>query len=338
MKSTDSTGKKMASLKAMFEKTGSASMKKDDFAAMKEQPQVVKETPVRKETPRVATPSTSASPKSSPAFARLLNKFNTNSLLDENEAPAMPRRQSIGGVSVKDLASSHEKSRVLETAKKAKATQRVKGSVKPVVMQEISIPTIDEDKEYEETERASEVIKKTREEGEKKGELDDWMQRDSIAAMFDDICKDFDSLDLDTLQEEAAQVPAFAPAKPAPAVKPAPATKPVAKPTPSPAPAKTTPQTTPQAKEASSTAKKTPPPVPTQAPPAKPQLVSLEGMGVIDDVQLEDLTDDLDFDTIVAEMSKNVMEQLEKGEEEKRQSRQSLGYSFSVSGGRRWRE
>lgn len=301
---------------------------------------------MRKETPRVATPSTSASPKSSPAFARLLNKFNTNSLLDEDEAPAMPRRQSIGGVSVKDLASSHEKSRVLETAKKAKATQRVLGSVKPVVMQEISIPTIDEDKEYEETERASEVIKKTREEGEKKGELDDWMQRDSIAAMFDDICKDFDSMDLDTLQEEAAQtsVPVPAPAKPAPAVKPAsavkpaPATKPVAKPTPSPAPAKTTPQTTPQAKEASSTAKKTPPPVPTQAPPAKPQLVSLEGMGVIDDVQLEDLTDDLDFDTIVAEMSKNVMEQLEKGEEEKRQSRQSLGYSFSVSGGRRWRE
>ena len=42
MKSTDSTGKKMASLKAMFEKTSSASMKKDDFAAMKEQPQVVK--------------------------------------------------------------------------------------------------------------------------------------------------------------------------------------------------------------------------------------------------------------------------------------------------------
>ena len=309
-----------------------------------------KETPVRKETPREATPSTSASPKSSPAFARLLNKFNTNSLLDENEAPAMPRRQSIGGVSVKDLASSHEKSRVLETAKKAKATQRVMGSVKPVVMQEISIPTIDEDREYEETERASEVIKKTREEGEKKGELDDWMQRDSIAAMFDDICKDFDSMDLDTLQEEAAQTsvpakpapakPAPAPAKPAPA-KPAPAKPAPAKPAPTkpaPAPAKTTPQTTPQAKEASSTAKKTPPPVPTQAPPAKPQLVSLEGMGVIDDVQLEDLTDDLDFDTIVAEMSKNVMEQLEKGEEEKRQSRQSLGYSFSVSGGRGWRE
>ena len=67
-------------------------------------------------------------------------------------------------------------------------------------------------------------------------------------------------------------------------------------------------------------------------------MMNLEGMGVIDDVHLDDLSDDLEFDTIVAEMSKNVMEQLEKNEEEKRKSRQSLGYSYSVKGGLNRRE
>ena len=229
----------------------------------------------------------------------------------------MPRRQSLGGVCVKDLASKHEQSRVMENAKKAVSSKPTIGRVKPVMMQEITIPTIDEDREYEETERASAVIQKTKDESEKKADIEELMNRESIAAMFDEICDDFDKMDLNDLD--------LGDLSPTPDDKPTPV-KEVPKAAPAEAP------------------KRTPPPVPAQTPARKPQppatpapksppVMSLEGMGVIDDVQLDDFSDDLDFDTIVAEMSKNVMEEIEKEEEKKRESRQSFGYSFSVKGG-----
>ena len=317
----------MATLKAMFEKGGSNSLKKDDYCLKRNEVSVKKETPVR-ETPtrkpptreppphREPPPRKETPPKTNSAFARLLSKFDNNAAA-EDTAPAMPRRQSLGGVCVKDLASKHEQSRVMENAKKAVSSKPTIGRVKPVMMQEITIPTIDEDREYEETERASAVIQKTKDESEKKADIEELMNRESIAAMFDEICDDFDKMDLDDLD--------LGDLSPTPDDKPTPA-KEVPKTVPAEAP------------------KRAPPPVPAQTPARKPQppatpapksppVMSLEGMGVIDDVQLDDFSDDLDFDTIVAEMSKNVMEEIEKEEEKKRESRQSFGYSFSVKGG-----
>lgn len=322
----------MATLKAMFEKGGSNSLKKDDYSLKRNEVSVKKETPVRetpaRETPtrkpptreppphREPPPRKETPPKTNSAFARLLSKFDNNAAA-EDTAPAMPRRQSLGGVCVKDLASKHEQSRVMENAKKAVSSKPTIGRVKPVMMQEITIPTIDEDREYEETERASAVIQKTKDESEKKADIEELMNRESIAAMFDEICDDFDKMDLDDLD--------LGDLSPTPDDKPTPA-KEVPKTVPAEAP------------------KRAPPPVPAQTPARKPQppatpapksppVMSLEGMGVIDDVQLDDFSDDLDFDTIVAEMSKNVMEEIEKEEEKKRESRQSFGYSFSVKGG-----
>lgn len=316
----------MATLKAMFEKGGSNSLKKDDSSLKRNEVSVKKETYVRevptRETPtrkpptREPLPRKETTPKTNSAFARLLSKFDNNAAT-EDAAPAMPRRQSLGGVCVKDLASKHEQSRVMENAKKAVSSKPTIGRVKPVMMQEITIPTIDEDREYEETERASAVIQKTKDESEKKADIEELMNRESIAAMFDEICNDFDKMDLDDLD--------LGDLSPTPDDKPTPA-KEVPKTVPAEAP------------------KRAPPPVPAQTPARKPQppatpapksppVMSLEGMGVIDDVQLEDFSDDLDFDTIVAEMSKNVMEEIEKEEEKKRESRQSFGYSFSVKGG-----
>ena len=316
----------MATLKAMFEKGGSNSLKKDDSSlksnevSMKKETYVrevpTRETPTRKPPTREPLPRKETTPKTNSAFARLLSKFDNNAAA-EDAAPAMPRRQSLGGVCVKDLASKHEQSRVMENAKKAVSSKPTIGRVKPVMMQEITIPTIDEDREYEETERASAVIQKTKDESEKKADIEELMNRESIAAMFDEICNDFDKMDLDDLD--------LGDLSPTPDDKPTPA-KEVPKTVPAEAP------------------KRAPPPVPAQTPARKPQppatpapksppVMSLEGMGVIDDVQLEDFSDDLDFDTIVAEMSKNVMEEIEKEEEKKRESRQSFGYSFSVKGG-----
>lgn len=326
----------MATLKAMFEKGGSNSLKKDDYSLKRNEVNVKKETPVRetpvretpvretpvRETPtrkpptREPPPRRETPPKTNSAFARLLSKFDNNAAA-EDTAPAMPRRQSLGGVCVKDLASKHEQSRVMENAKKAVSSKPTIGRVKPVMMQEITIPTIDEDREYVETERASAVIQKTKDESEKKADIEELMNRESIAAMFDEICDDFDKMDLDDLD--------LGDLSPTPDDKPTPA-KEVPKTVPAEAP------------------KRAPPPVPAQTPARKPQppatpapksppVMSLEGMGVIDDVQLDDFSDDLDFDTIVAEMSKNVMEEIEKEEEKKRESRQSFGYSFSVKGG-----
>ena len=317
----------MATLKAMFEKGGSNSLKKDDYSLKRNEVSVKKEAPVRetpvRETPARETPTRKpptreppphreppprkeTPPKTNSAFARLLSKFDNNAAA-EDTAPAMPRRQSLGGVCVKDLASKHEQSRVMENAKKAVSSKPTIGRVKPVMMQEITIPTIDEDREYVETERASAVIQKTKDESEKKADIEELMNRESIAAMFDEICDDFDKMDLDDLD--------LGDLSPTPDDKPT--------------PAKEVPKTVP-----AEVPKRAPPPVPAQTPaPKSPPVMSLEGMGVIDDVQLDDFSDDLDFDTIVAEMSKNVMEEIEKEEEKKRESRQSFGYSFSVKGG-----
>lgn len=322
----------MATLKAMFEKGGSNSLKKDDYSLKRNEVSVKKEAPVRetpaRETPtrkpptreppphREPPPRKETPPKTNSAFARLLSKFDNNAAA-EDTAPAMPRRQSLGGVCVKDLASKHEQSRVMENAKKAVSSKPTIGRVKPVMMQEITIPTIDEDREYEETERASAVIQKTKDESEKKADIEELMNRESIAAMFDEICDDFDKMDLDDLDLGD--------------LSPTPDDKTTL--------AKEVPKTVP-----AEAPKRAPPPVPAQTPARKPQppatpapkslpVMSLEGMGVIDDVQLDDFSDDLDFDTIVAEMSKNVMEEIEKEEEKKRESRQSFGYSFSVKGG-----
>ena len=87
----------------------------------------------------------------SSSFSRLLNKFSNNmSILeqDEEETPrVLPRRQSVGGVNVRDLAAKHEKGHF--SSKTVTTTSTKIGPVKPVVMQEITIPTIQEEEENE---------------------------------------------------------------------------------------------------------------------------------------------------------------------------------------------
>lgn len=87
----------------------------------------------------------------SSSFTRLLNKFSNNmSILeqDEEEVPrVLPRRQSVGGVNVRDLAAKHEKGNF--SSKTVTTSSTKVGRVKPVIMQEITIPTIQEEEENE---------------------------------------------------------------------------------------------------------------------------------------------------------------------------------------------
>lgn len=83
------------------------------------------------------------------SFSKLLNKYSSNtfSFQDEDDETdrVMPRRQSVGGVSVRDLAAKHEKSSFSQS--KSTSRNAPSGRVKPLVMQEISIPTIAEEEE-----------------------------------------------------------------------------------------------------------------------------------------------------------------------------------------------
>lgn len=83
------------------------------------------------------------------SFSKLLNKYSTNTFSfqddDDETDRVMPRRQSVGGVSVRDLAAKHEKSSFSQSKSSSRNTPS--GRVKPLVMQEISIPTIAEEEE-----------------------------------------------------------------------------------------------------------------------------------------------------------------------------------------------
>lgn len=236
--------------------------------------------------------------------------------MEEEEEPrhGLPRRQSIGGVSVRDLAAKHEKNN--HFTKDASSTRKPSqiGRVKPVLMQEISYATIQEDQEFQSEERASEVMKAAVIAGEEKQKIvEDVMGRESFVQLMDSMCDELmnmDDLELEAIANESVHEPASIPAPksiptPAPSSAPAPKSAPIPVPAPQSSP-------TPVPKEAS---------IPT--PPTTTPAFDEEDLG------LADLTEDLDFDAIVAEMSRDIATAESRKEEARRSSIESTGFSLA---------
>ena len=122
---------KMAALLALFEKPS------DSRPPTQSSPPSEPKRP----SPPAETPSETPAPASS--IGRLMERFATQP--QETPRHGLPRRQSLGGVSVRDRAAKHEKSEVF--TKEAQRQAPKMGRVKPVTMQEISCPTIQEERE-----------------------------------------------------------------------------------------------------------------------------------------------------------------------------------------------
>lgn len=256
--------------------------------------------------------------------------------MEEEEEPrhGLPRRQSIGGVSVRDLAAKHEKNN--HFTKDASSTRKPSqiGRVKPVLMQEISYATIQEDQEFQSEERASEVMKAAVIAGEEKQKIvEDVMGRESFVQLMDSMCDELmnmDDLELEAIANESVHEPASIPAPksiptPAPSSVPAPKSAPIPVPAPQSSPIPVSaPQSSPIPipKEAS-----TPTPVSKEAsiptPPTTTPAFDEEDLG------LADLTEDLDFDAIVAEMSRDIATTESRKEEARRSSIESTGFSLA---------
>lgn len=93
-------------------------------------------------------------------------------------------------MSVKDLAAKHEKNNPFTKEVPASARKPTQiGRVKPVLMQEISFTTIQEDQELQSDERASEVMKAAVQAGEEKQKnVDDVLGRESFVKLMDTMC------------------------------------------------------------------------------------------------------------------------------------------------------
>lgn len=271
----------------------------------------------------------------SSSFSRLLNKFSNNmSILeqDEEEIPrVLPRRQSVGGVNVRDLAAKHEKGHF--SSKTVTTTSTTIGPVKPVVMQEITIPTIQEE---EENERKSSLqqpscvydkpIEKPVEKPVEKPIEKPTVPKESIAsstagmselllndstlekalAQFEEDIKNeiasddsmsafLDEIDDDILESELNQLLS--------------ANTTLEKPTQIPTQPTIEPPSPPS------------PPVSSSADHAES---ILEASGVIDDLNL----DAIDFDTIVADMNQMLLSKQEQEQEMKRLSIHETGFTF----------
>ena len=350
---------KMASLLAVFEKQGSQDSRSKSVESTSKPTSsrpipsnsVSKPAPAPKPTPSISNPAPSQSTaskqapvsskpvpapsKSAPAqsapapskstslsadtcsgtgtsssIKKLLEKF---AKLEQDDEPrhGLPRRQSIGGVSVKDLAAKHEKSNPFTKEAPASARKPAQiGRVKPVLMQEISFTTIQEDQELQSDERASEVMKAAVQAGEEKQNVEDVLGRESFVKLMDSMCDELmnmDDLELEAIANEA--VPSVSTSKPAPQHAPTPKSIPTPQQTPIPKPIPTPQQTAPV-------------PQPTPTPTSAPELDE-------EDLGLADLTEDLDFDAIVAEMSRDIAAEESRREEARRSSIQSTGFSLA---------
>lgn len=299
--------------------------------------------PAPREAPRSAPKEAAKSNQNTPTYQRpmvsksismLMEKLKNNPIEDEEEEevpakPAMPRRQSLGGINVRDLASKHESSHYPAETKANAASAAPHGHVKPVQMLEVAIPTIQEEAEFTEDKRPSEVIQESSDAANAKIEMaqNDAPLRDSFAMMMDE----FD-IDLDDMEEElkSMDLPSTLSSQPTmiehtsistntdivnvktidiacvPADKTIP---PIPTTTPPPAPA--------------------PPSAPKAAPPSAPKK-PFQGAGAIDDVDFDSI-EDLDIDSMVEEINR---EQEQKKQDEEQQQRESLGkvgYSFAPS-------
>lgn len=258
-------------------------------------------------------------PMVSKSISMLMEKLKNNPIEEEEEEevpakPAMPRRQSLGGINVRDLASKHESSYY---PSEAKASAAQNGHVKPVQMIEVAIPTIQEEAEFTEEKRPSEVIQESTNAANAKIETaqNDASLRDSFAMMMDE----FD-IDLDDMEEElkSLDLPSTLSSQPTMIEHSSTSAGP----------------NTLNVKTidiANVPADKTIPPAPTTAPPPAPSK-PFQGAGAIDNVDFDSI-EDLDIDSMVEEINR---EQEQKKQDEEKQQRESLGkvgYSFTPS---RW--
>ena len=202
----------------------------------------------------------------------------------ESPRHGLPRRQSLGGVNVRDLAAKHEKSEVF--TKEAQRQAPKMGRVKPVTMQEISCPTIQEERE------ASEA-------------------RSSLENMMDDLLE----IDDATLEEMTEQ-----------AIRESTSVKESVK--------ESMRQSTNESMK-QSTKQSTPPPLPSTMPPTTttPATTPAEATQPTADsdnsLSLSDLAEELDFDTIVAEMSRNIQESEARDSSARRSSMETTGYTLA---------
>ena len=279
----------MAALLALFEKSS------DAVPAPQPAPSEPKRLSPPKEAP---APVEAPAPASSSSIGRLMEQFAPQA--QESPRHGLPRRQSLGGVNVRDLAAKHEKSEVF--TKEAQRQAPKMGRVKPVTMQEISCPTIQEERE------ASEA-------------------RSSLENMMDDLLE----IDDATLEEMTEQ-----------AIRESTSVKESVKGSVRQSTNESMKQSTNESMKQSTnesmkqpTKQSTPPPLPSTMPPTTttpattPAEATQPTADSDDSLSLSDLAEELDFDTIVAEMSRNIQESEARDSSARRSSMETTGYTLA---------
>ena len=271
----------MAALLALFEKSSDAAPA----------PQPAPSEPKRLSPPKEApAPIEAPAPASSSSIGRLMEQFAPQA--QESPRHGLPRRQSLGGVNVRDLAAKHEKSEVF--TKEAQRQAPKMGRVKPVTMQEISCPTIQEERE------ASEA-------------------RSSLENMMDDLLE----IDDATLEEMTEQ-----------AIRESTSVKESVKESMRQSTNESMKQSTNESMK-QPTKQSTPPPLPSTMPPTTttpattPAEATQPTADSDDSLSLSDLAEELDFDTIVAEMSRNIQESEARDSSARRSSMETTGYTLA---------
>ena len=275
----------MAALLALFEKSSDAAPA----------PQPAPSEPKRLSPPKEApAPIEAPAPASSSSIGRLMEQFAPQA--QESPRHGLPRRQSLGGVNVRDLAAKHEKSEVF--TKEAQRQAPKMGRVKPVTMQEISCPTIQEERE------ASEA-------------------RSSLENMMDDLLE----IDDATLEEMTEQ-----------AIHESTSVKESVKESMRQSTNESMRQSTNESVKQSMkqpTKQSTPPPLPSTMPPTTttpattPAEATQPTADSDDSLSLSDLAEELDFDTIVAEMSRNIQESEARDSSARHSSMETTGYTLA---------
>ena len=295
----------MAALLALFEKSSDAAPA----------PQPAPSEPKRLSPPKEApAPIEAPAPASSSSIGRLMEQFAPQA--QESPRHGLPRRQSLGGVNVRDLAAKHEKSEVF--TKEAQRQAPKMGRVKPVTMQEISCPTIQEERE------ASEA-------------------RSSLENMMDDLLE-IDDATLEEMTEQAIRESTSVKESVKESMKQSTnesmrqSTKESMRQSTNESMKQSTNESMKQSTNESMkqpTKQSTPPPLPSTMPPTTttpattPAEATQPTADSDDSLSLSDLAEELDFDTIVAEMSRNIQESEARDSSARRSSMETTGYTLA---------
>ena len=291
----------MAALLALFEKSSDAAPA----------PQPAPSEPQRLSPPKEApAPVEAPAPASSSSIGRLMEQFAPQA--QESPRHGLPRRQSLGGVNVRDLAAKHEKSEVF--TKEAQRQAPKMGRVKPVTMQEISCPTIQEERE------ASEA-------------------RSSLENMMDDLLE-IDDATLEEMTEQAIRESTSVKESVKESMRQS--TNESMKQSTNESMKQSTNESMKQSTNESikqsmkqPTKQSTPPPLPSTMPPTTttpattPAEATQPTADSDDSLSLSDLAEELDFDTIVAEMSRNIQESEARDSSARRSSMETTGYTLA---------